>query len=85
MTQGWEEAERHFDVAVATNARMGARPWLAHTECDYARMLHARDGLRDRERARALLDTARKTYCELGMENYAVAAAARAQEAGSTT
>ena len=29
--QRWEEAELHFEDALATNARMGARPWLAHT------------------------------------------------------
>jgi len=84
MTQSWDEAELHFEGAIATNARMGARPWLAHSEYDYARMLHARDGRGDRERARALLDTARKTYRELGMESYAVVAAARSQEVGTT-
>jgi hypothetical protein len=60
---------------------MGARPWLAHTQSDYARMLRARDGPGDRERAQALLDTARKTYLELGMDGFA----ARAEEPGSTT
>ena len=84
-TQSWEEAELHFEDALATNARMGARPWLAHTENDYARMLHARNGRGDRERAQALLDAARKTYRELGMESYAAAAAALAQEVDTTT
>ena len=73
LTQSWEEAERHFEVALATDARSGARPWLAHTEHDYARMLHARDGRGDRERAHALLDQARNTYQELGMEPRATA------------
>jgi tetratricopeptide (TPR) repeat protein len=57
----WDEAELYFDDAVAMNARMGARPWLAHTQNDYARMLHARDGPGDRERAQTLLETGRKT------------------------
>jgi hypothetical protein len=74
MTQSWEAAELHFENALAANARMGARPWLAHTENDYAQMLCARDGRGDRERAEALLDAARKTYEELGMESYAAAA-----------
>ena len=50
---------------------MGARPWLAHTANDYARMLSARNGPGDRERAQTLLDTARQTYHELGMESCA--------------
>jgi DNA-binding SARP family transcriptional activator len=78
LTQGWEEAERHFEVALATEARSGARPWLAHTEHDYARMLHARDGRGDRERAHALLDQALNTYQELGMERAATAATSAA-------
>jgi hypothetical protein len=50
------------------NTRMGARPWLAHTQDDYARMLLARAGPGDRERAQELLDAALATYRELGME-----------------
>jgi tetratricopeptide (TPR) repeat protein len=46
----------------------GARPWLAHTQDDYARMLLARAGPGDRERAQELLDAALATYRELGME-----------------
>ena len=58
------------------NARMGARPWLAHTQDDYARMLRARDEPRDRERARQLLAEAVSTYRALGMESWARAATA---------
>jgi AAA ATPase domain len=81
----WGDAARHFEDALAANERMGARPWAAHTENDYARMLCARDGRGDRERAHALLDTARTTYRELDMESYAAAAAALADEVGTTT
>jgi class 3 adenylate cyclase len=35
----WDEAESHFEDALAMNERMGARPWLARTAYDYARML----------------------------------------------
>jgi tetratricopeptide (TPR) repeat protein len=66
-SQRWKEAERHFEEALEANAEMGARPWLAYTEHDYARMLHARNGRGDRERADALLDAARTTYRDLGM------------------
>ena len=70
-TRRSEEAERHFEDALAMNARMGARPWLAHTQHDYARMLLARDGPGHREHAQELLDVAAATYRELGMEGYA--------------
>jgi DNA-binding SARP family transcriptional activator/tetratricopeptide (TPR) repeat protein len=72
----WDDAEPHFEEALTMNARMGARPWLAHTESDYARMLLARNGRGDRERAQELLDRALGTYRELGMDPWAAAAAA---------
>jgi tetratricopeptide (TPR) repeat protein len=70
-TKRLEEAELHFEDAVAMNANMGARPWLAHTQYDYARMLLARDEPRDREKAQELRDAALATYRNLGMESYA--------------
>jgi tetratricopeptide (TPR) repeat protein len=85
MTLSWDEAELHFEEAVATNARMGARPWLAHTQHDYARMLHSRDGRVDRERTRTLLEAAGETYRELGMDGYAGASATFAQEVVTAT
>jgi hypothetical protein len=60
---------------------MDARPWLAHTESDYARMLRARNGQGDSVRAQELLETALRTYRELGMDTWAAAA----REVGSTT
>jgi predicted ATPase/DNA-binding SARP family transcriptional activator len=69
LTRSWAAAERHYDAALAANARMGARPWHAHTENDYARMLLARGGRGDRQRARALLDAARATYRALGVDS----------------
>ena len=83
-TKRWEDADRHFHDAIAMNARMGARPWLAHTQNDYAQMLLARDGHRDRARAQELLDAAIATYRELGMESYAQKAHALTREAGTT-
>jgi DNA-binding SARP family transcriptional activator len=70
----WDEAGVHFEDAVAMNARMGARPWLAHTQHDYARMLLSRDRTHDRESARDLLNQALVTYRELGMETHAAGA-----------
>jgi hypothetical protein len=56
------------------NERMNARPWLAHTQADYARMLCARDAPGDHERADELLRLARATYGELGLTSRAEAA-----------
>ena len=61
------EAERHFEDALEMNARMGARPWTAHTQHDFASMLLSRDGSGDRERAHELLSEARDTARAIGM------------------
>jgi tetratricopeptide (TPR) repeat protein len=81
-TQGdWAQAARHFEGALALNERMGASPWLAHTQEDYARMLLARDEPGDRDGAAQLVAQALVTYRELGMDSYAARASALAQEA----
>src|SRR5439155_26173552 len=48
--QRWQDAERHFEDALGMNTHMGARPWVAHTEHDYACMLLARRQRRATER-----------------------------------
>ena len=63
----WDEAEQHFHEALAMNLRMGARPWVAYTQSDYAGMLLARNQPGDQEKARELLDLALTTAQELGM------------------
>ena len=63
----WSEAQHHFEDALAMNARMGARPWLAHTQHAYAKMLLARGQVGDHEQAMSLLDAALASSCELGM------------------
>jgi tetratricopeptide (TPR) repeat protein len=64
----FEDAARHFEEALRMNERMGAPPWLAHTQEDYARMLLRRNGRGDRAQAQKLLSQAQATYHELGME-----------------
>ncbi len=64
----WQEAESHFQAALELNAKMGARPFVAHTQHDYAAMLLERDNAGDRERALALLDEALDTAQEMGMK-----------------
>ena len=63
----WDEAQQHFEDALETNARMGARPWVAHTQRDYARMLINRGAPGDREKARHLLAEAIEMYRRIGM------------------
>jgi DNA-binding SARP family transcriptional activator len=76
----FEAAERHFEAAVKMNERMGARPWVAHTKHDYARVLLAHGAEGDETKARELLRAALATARELGMEQLAAAASALATE-----
>jgi tetratricopeptide (TPR) repeat protein len=78
----WEEAERHFEDGLEMNERMGARPWVAHTQHDFARMLLARDLSGDRDKAELLLAKALATYGELGMATSAASASALATDIG---
>jgi len=67
VTGRWDEAARHFEEALELNREMGAKPWVAHTQHGYARMLLARDGTGDRDHASDLLAGARQTSLELDM------------------
>lgn len=67
-TRQYEEAARHFDEALGLNARMGARSWLAHTQCDYALMLLERGEAGDEERARELSESARTLAHQIGSQ-----------------
>ena len=79
----WQDASAHFESALTLNASMGARPWLAHTQHDYARTLLARNATGDREQAIDLIRSALATYRELGMERWAVQASELEQSCGS--
>jgi DNA-binding SARP family transcriptional activator len=63
----WGDADGHFTYALDLNARIGARPWVAHTREDYAHMLLARGEPGDTENAEQLLQEALAIYRELGM------------------
>jgi hypothetical protein len=63
----WDDGARHFEAATVHNQHMGARPWLAHTQHDYAKMLLARERPGDRGRAQHLLGAATEEYQKLGM------------------
>lgn len=82
VLERFEEAERHFELALARNARIAARPWIAHTQLNYARMLLARGRRRDVRRARALARDALETARALSLRALATRAAALARRAG---
>jgi DNA-binding SARP family transcriptional activator len=63
----YDDATRHFEDAVRTSERIGARPWLAHAREDYAHTLLRRAEPGDAEKARTLLDSALAIRKELGM------------------
>ena len=63
----WEEAERHFEDALATNERLEARPWVVRTHRGWAAMLLDRDAPGDRARATELIAAGRAEAEHLGM------------------
>lgn len=63
----WEEARAHFEQALEMHARMGARPFVAETEADFAALLHACGKGDERTRALELARSASETASELGM------------------
>jgi tetratricopeptide (TPR) repeat protein len=63
-----QDAAGHFEQALEMNERMGARPWLAYAQHDYARLLLARGEPGDDERADDMLTACRATFRALGMK-----------------
>jgi DNA-binding CsgD family transcriptional regulator len=63
----WEESAGFFADGIEMNARQGAKPWLAHTQHQYALMLLSRGQVGDQERAAAFLNEALAIGRELGM------------------
>jgi tetratricopeptide (TPR) repeat protein len=63
----FDKAEAHFEHALEMNARIGARPWLAHTKAEYALLLRRRGGKGVSEHAEALANEAWEIAAELDM------------------
>jgi DNA-binding CsgD family transcriptional regulator len=63
----WEASAWHFEQALALNTRIGANPWLAHTQYEYAAKPLAHGEAGDREKAVALLNEALAIARGLGM------------------
>jgi DNA-binding SARP family transcriptional activator len=64
----YEEAARHFQQALKTNAQIKSPLWIAHTQHDYARMLLLRNHPGDHDEALQLLDQALITAEQLGLK-----------------
>jgi DNA-binding SARP family transcriptional activator len=62
-----DEATRRLEDAAATNAAIGARPWIAHAKADHARVLLTRQAPGDGESASELLRAALAIHEQLGM------------------
>jgi tetratricopeptide (TPR) repeat protein len=65
--QHWEDAERHFEHAVAMNDRLGARPAAVRTRRAYAAMLLDRNAPGDQPRAAELITAALAETAQLDM------------------
>ena len=78
-----DEAARCLEDAAATNATLGARPWVAHAKADHARVLLTRQAPGDREHAVDLLRQALAIHEQLGMTASAGRVAALVAETGA--
>jgi tetratricopeptide (TPR) repeat protein len=67
VLDAWDEAEQHFESALELDRSMGAAPWVAHTQYQFARMLTRRGRTSDLRRADALSGEAWATAEALGM------------------
>ena len=63
----WEQAEDHFEDAAEMNVKMEAKPWLARTHYEHARMLLKRGSDGDVQAAQSLIAKALKTAEDIGM------------------
>ena len=70
MGRRWDVARRHFRHAIDVATAAGARPELARTYLDYARMLIAQGGDDDRAEAAQLVKGAASIFRELGMSPF---------------
>jgi hypothetical protein len=75
-TQRTEQAEEHFEVALAMNTRLPHVPQLARTQYEFAKFLGARTDPASRERARRLASHSRELANDVGMKWLAEAAGA---------
>ena len=65
----WDLADKYFQRALEMNGRLGARPYVAHTQHEYADMLFRRNGTDDRRKGAELLQESQATASDLGMQS----------------
>jgi len=70
----WDDFEHHAGEALARNAAMGGRPWLATSQLEIAQVLTKRGRPGHAERARELLDACLASCDELDMPGLAARA-----------
>jgi class 3 adenylate cyclase/tetratricopeptide (TPR) repeat protein len=63
----FDKAAEHFEHALEMNAAIGSRPWLAHTQSEYANLLMKTGGRKAIKRGMSLSEQARSTAVELEM------------------
>jgi transcriptional regulator with XRE-family HTH domain/tetratricopeptide (TPR) repeat protein len=63
----WEAAESHFQEAIELDKNMASRPWLAHSQYEYAAMLLERGLPADRSAAQAVLAESLVSARRMGM------------------
>jgi hypothetical protein len=83
MLGKWDDAERHFESALARCDLLGARAIRARVLLEYVRALLARSRVGDNERAASLLEEAKRLAEDLELEGLLRRAAALAPDAGS--
>ena len=83
MLEKWDDAERHFESALARCDLLGARAIRARVLFEYARTLLARSRVRDAERAARLLEEAKRLAEDLQLDGLLRRAEALTPHAGS--
>jgi DNA-binding winged helix-turn-helix (wHTH) protein/tetratricopeptide (TPR) repeat protein len=81
----WERGEAHLAEALRRNQRIGSRLWVAHTQLDWAKMLHARGGADASMRAFEFLHPCLATAAELGLKGLEEKALTLAAQLRDTT
>jgi hypothetical protein len=66
-----DEAESHFEAAIAANRAQGAAPYVARVQLEYADLLQARGRAGDRERVRGLAAEVRSEAGRMQMTSLA--------------
>ncbi len=70
LNRQWDQAEQYYQDAIDVAAGVNAKPELGRTYLDYGRMLAAKGGMHNQERASTYLEQARGIFDALGMQPF---------------